>query len=227
MQDVEHASAASPFTHLCTLVSCQVPEREKVVYMPWDFAKAAKTSGCNILLEMSAITKSSLDATGIFVHNPARLGLRAGGCLSASGSSSGRGSSSLDAAAAEAAATSDIATAAAASATATSPERLSSSSNHRESTTAGSAAAAAAKAAAAAAAVAAASQRGRGSVDSNANASSLQPPYSMRQHGVLRTNCIDCLDRTNVAQFAYGLLAFGRQLHELGISDGPEVDPGG
>jgi hypothetical protein len=47
---------------------------------------------------------------------------------------------------------------------------------------------------------------------------------SQRQHGVLRTNCIDCLDRTNVAQFAYGLTAFGRQLHDLCISDSPEVD---
>ena len=35
---------------------------------------------------------------------------------------------------------------------------------------------------------------------------------------VLRTNCIDCLDRTNVAQFAFGLLAFGRQLYDLGVS---------
>ncbi|MEW5317863.1 MAG: hypothetical protein WDW38_009127 [Sanguina aurantia] len=205
-----------------SLLNAQVPEREKVVYMPWDFAKAAKTSGCNILVDMSGITKSSLDATGIFVHNPARLGLRAGGCLSAAGSSSGRGSSSLDAAAAEAVATPDIAAAAAAAATATSLDRVSPR-HHRESTTAVSAAAAAG----AAAAVAAASRRGRGSVDPNANSSSLQPPYSMRQHGVLRTNCIDCLDRTNVAQFAYGLLAFGRQLHALGISDGPEVDPGG
>eukprot|EP00798_Chlamydomonas_sp_ICE-L_P001338 gene1338-32695_t len=40
--------------------------------------------------------------------------------------------------------------------------------------------------------------------------------YSTLQNGILRTNCIDCLDRTNVAQFAYGLAAFGRQLHELG-----------
>lgn len=44
------------------------------------------------------------------------------------------------------------------------------------------------------------------------------------QSGVLRTNCIDCLDRTNVAQFAFGLMAFGRQLYELGLSDAPEVD---
>ncbi|RWW29040.1 hypothetical protein GW17_00006453 [Ensete ventricosum] len=45
-----------------------------------------------------------------------------------------------------------------------------------------------------------------------------------RQKGVLRTNCIDCLDRTNVAQIAYGLTALGHQLHALGIKDVPEVD---
>lgn len=47
------------------------------------------------------------------------------------------------------------------------------------------------------------------------------------QHGVLRSNCIDCLDRTNVAQFAYGLGGLGRQLQALGVSDSPEIDPGG
>ncbi|GMH00340.1 hypothetical protein Nepgr_002179 [Nepenthes gracilis] len=45
------------------------------------------------------------------------------------------------------------------------------------------------------------------------------------QSGVLRTNCIDCLDRTNVAQYAYGLAAFGRQLHAMGLTDVPKVDP--
>ncbi|GAB4817891.1 hypothetical protein N2152v2_004937 [Parachlorella kessleri] len=45
------------------------------------------------------------------------------------------------------------------------------------------------------------------------------------QHGVLRTNCVDCLDRTNVAQFAAGLLSLGLQLHALGISEGPGLDP--
>ncbi|CAL9148470.1 unnamed protein product [Musa hybrid cultivar] len=45
-----------------------------------------------------------------------------------------------------------------------------------------------------------------------------------RQKGVLRTNCIDCLDRTNAAQIAYGLTALGHQLHALGIKDVPEVD---
>ncbi|CAL9199062.1 unnamed protein product [Musa hybrid cultivar] len=44
------------------------------------------------------------------------------------------------------------------------------------------------------------------------------------QRGVLRTNCIDCLDRTNVAQYAYGLAALGHQLHALGFLDIPEVD---
>lgn len=44
------------------------------------------------------------------------------------------------------------------------------------------------------------------------------------QRGVLRTNCIDCLDRTNVAQYAYGLAALGHQLNALGIIDNPKVD---
>ncbi|OVA08299.1 Synaptojanin [Macleaya cordata] len=46
----------------------------------------------------------------------------------------------------------------------------------------------------------------------------------MCQKGVLRTNCIDCLDRTNVAQYAYGLAALGHQLHVLGFIDVPKVD---
>jgi hypothetical protein len=49
-------------------------------------------------------------------------------------------------------------------------------------------------------------------------------PKTQLQHGVLRTNCIDCLDRTNVAQFAYGLAAFGRQLAALGVLDVGAID---
>ncbi|KAI5075938.1 hypothetical protein GOP47_0010014 [Adiantum capillus-veneris] len=45
------------------------------------------------------------------------------------------------------------------------------------------------------------------------------------QSGVLRTNCIDCLDRTNVAQYAYGLAALGLQLFALGLSDVVKVEP--
>lgn len=51
---------------------------------------------------------------------------------------------------------------------------------------------------------------------------SFKPP--MFQKGVLRTNCIDCLDRTNVAQYAYGLVALGHQLHALGLIDVPHID---
>eukprot|EP00854_Cymbomonas_tetramitiformis_P013957 gene13957-16496_t len=43
------------------------------------------------------------------------------------------------------------------------------------------------------------------------------------QQGVLRTNCIDCLDRTNVAQFALGMVALGQQLYALGLSDTPKI----
>lgn len=37
------------------------------------------------------------------------------------------------------------------------------------------------------------------------------------QQGVCRTNCVDCLDRTNTAQFVIGKRALGYQLHALGI----------
>ncbi|KAI3773268.1 hypothetical protein L1987_47793 [Smallanthus sonchifolius] len=51
---------------------------------------------------------------------------------------------------------------------------------------------------------------------------SVNPPKY--QTGVLRTNCIDCLDRTNVAQYAYGWAALGHQLHALGYVDSPTIE---
>ncbi|QDZ25839.1 phosphoinositide phosphatase SAC1 [Chloropicon primus] len=45
-----------------------------------------------------------------------------------------------------------------------------------------------------------------------------------KQQGVLRTNCIDCLDRTNVAQFAYGLYALSQQMHVLGITSAEQKE---
>ncbi|XP_078152717.1 phosphoinositide phosphatase family protein isoform X2 [Carex rostrata] len=45
------------------------------------------------------------------------------------------------------------------------------------------------------------------------------------QSGVLRTNCIDCLDRTNVAQYAYGLAALARQLCAMEFINVPKLDP--
>lgn len=44
------------------------------------------------------------------------------------------------------------------------------------------------------------------------------------QNGVARTNCIDCLDRTNAAQFVIGKRALGHQLHALGVTDGFNVE---
>ncbi|WCJ42861.1 Phosphoinositide phosphatase family protein [Euphorbia peplus] len=55
----------------------------------------------------------------------------------------------------------------------------------------------------------------------NGNHSIKHPTF---QKGVLRTNCIDCLDRTNVAQYAYGLAALGHQLHALGVIEVPKID---
>ncbi|PHH76447.1 hypothetical protein CDD80_1530 [Ophiocordyceps camponoti-rufipedis] len=48
------------------------------------------------------------------------------------------------------------------------------------------------------------------------NGDGLTSPLST-QTGVARTNCIDCLDRTNAAQFVIGKRALGHQLHALGI----------
>ncbi|KAK3706976.1 phosphatidylinositol-3,5-bisphosphate 5-phosphatase [Vermiconidia calcicola] len=44
------------------------------------------------------------------------------------------------------------------------------------------------------------------------------------QNGIARTNCIDCLDRTNAAQFVIGKRAFALQLQALGVIDRDEVD---
>ncbi|XP_052175400.1 phosphoinositide phosphatase SAC2-like isoform X2 [Diospyros lotus] len=65
-------------------------------------------------------------------------------------------------------------------------------------------------------------ETGDNSNKTNANENHLKPP--MFQKGVLRTNCIDCLDRTNVAQYAYGWVALGNQLHALGYVDNPIID---
>lgn len=42
-------------------------------------------------------------------------------------------------------------------------------------------------------------------------------PGPTLQCGVCRTNCIDCIDRTNAAQFVVGKAALAHQLHALGI----------
>lgn len=44
------------------------------------------------------------------------------------------------------------------------------------------------------------------------------------QSGVARTNCIDCLDRTNAAQFVIAKKAFGYQLQALGVIEDPSVE---
>ena len=44
------------------------------------------------------------------------------------------------------------------------------------------------------------------------------------QTGVIRTNCVDCLDRTNTAQFAVGLCALGFQLSALGVVSSPRLE---
>jgi hypothetical protein len=41
------------------------------------------------------------------------------------------------------------------------------------------------------------------------------------QKGVIRTNCVDCLDRTNIFQYIVGLEVLSEQLIELGVLDEP------
>ena len=45
----------------------------------------------------------------------------------------------------------------------------------------------------------------------------------MLQNGICRTNCVDCLDRTNAAQFVFGKRAFGHQLYALGVIESPNL----
>ena len=47
----------------------------------------------------------------------------------------------------------------------------------------------------------------------------------IEQRGVLRTNCIDCLDRTNVAQFAMGVRFLSAALRSLGVLDSHTLEP--
>ncbi|GMM33692.1 phosphatidylinositol-3,5-bisphosphate 5-phosphatase [Saccharomycopsis crataegensis] len=53
---------------------------------------------------------------------------------------------------------------------------------------------------------------------------SLIQDHSNLQIGICRTNCIDCLDRTNAAQFIIGKKALGHQLKLLGVYDNVYLD---
>ncbi|GAB1295054.1 Polyphosphoinositide phosphatase [Apodemus speciosus] len=48
-------------------------------------------------------------------------------------------------------------------------------------------------------------------------------PTGRLQTGILRTNCVDCLDRTNTAQFMVGKCALAYQLYSLGLIDKPSL----
>ncbi|XP_066532749.1 polyphosphoinositide phosphatase [Hoplias malabaricus] len=51
----------------------------------------------------------------------------------------------------------------------------------------------------------------------------LMTAHGRLQTGVLRTNCVDCLDRTNTAQFMVGKCALAYQLYALGMIDKPKL----
>ncbi|KAH9498506.1 phosphatidylinositol-3,5-bisphosphate 5-phosphatase [Bulinus truncatus] len=49
-------------------------------------------------------------------------------------------------------------------------------------------------------------------------------PTGCKQAGAVRTNCVDCLDRTNTAQFALGRSALAYQLYALGVLESPHLE---
>lgn len=50
------------------------------------------------------------------------------------------------------------------------------------------------------------------------------PNRTTFQTGLVRTNCVDCLDRTNTAQFAIGKCALAHQLCQLGFLNPPVLE---
>ena len=54
----------------------------------------------------------------------------------------------------------------------------------------------------------------------NSSSSTYQPIF---QTGIIRVNCVDCLDRTNTAQFAIGRIALAHQLFTMGVIAKPEL----
>lgn len=60
--------------------------------------------------------------------------------------------------------------------------------------------------------------------NSTLKVTSIFQPGISSQNGVCRTNCIDCLDRTNAAQTVIAKYALGYQLCALGIIDKPKVE---
>ncbi|CAL1282798.1 unnamed protein product [Larinioides sclopetarius] len=52
----------------------------------------------------------------------------------------------------------------------------------------------------------------------------LKADGSRLQTGIVRVNCVDCLDRTNTAQFALGKAALAFQLYVLGVLENPKLE---
>lgn len=51
-----------------------------------------------------------------------------------------------------------------------------------------------------------------------------EPDGPIMQTGITRVNCVDCLDRTNTAQFVIGRTALAYQLHSMGVLYKPNLD---
>ncbi|XP_023245586.1 polyphosphoinositide phosphatase isoform X2 [Copidosoma floridanum] len=58
----------------------------------------------------------------------------------------------------------------------------------------------------------------------SSNSKQVSADKGILQTGIIRTNCVDCLDRTNTAQFVIGKCALGYQLYALGILNTPKLE---
>ncbi|GBF98113.1 phosphoinositide phosphatase [Raphidocelis subcapitata] len=236
-----------------SLVNDGLPDRERIGYVAWDFARHAKQPGANILVELAPLVGTALDMTGVYVHGPdtcpvcAPFVARRMASLAATAASAPGGHLACQrrrrevepgaahnlqgrfyraararlglvrgAQGGEGAGEGDEYAWPPALLQLPPPEAPAERPPQRRPSGSGSpsgGAPALRRRAPPRVPPPQARPKGRATA-----------PVTSLQSGVLRTNCVDCLDRTNVAQFAFGLAAFGRQLSALGLADDEYAD---
>ncbi|KIZ00821.1 hypothetical protein MNEG_7144 [Monoraphidium neglectum] len=205
------------------LINDALPHGSKIGYVSWDFARHAKQPGSNILVELSPLVATALDMTGVYVHGPDTCPV----CAPAFE----RRMAALAAAMAAAPGGRLLRQRRRRSVEAAGPLYLQQGYFLRRAggggpdcCSGGESIGVTCAAEAAADEDSGAGRRTRGAAAGAPPGGAGQPPpppppppprlrpkgratapVTRLQRGVLRTNCVDCLDRTNVAQFAFGL----------------------
>uniref|UniRef100_A0A804PSB3 SAC domain-containing protein n=1 Tax=Zea mays TaxID=4577 RepID=A0A804PSB3_MAIZE len=174
-----------------------VPEEKKLRFIHWDFHKFAKSKSANVLGVLGKVAGEALDLTGFYYSGKPKVQKKR--LIQLSRTSTARdGSLDIRASSGDLSRLRDGSLDIRASSGDLS--RLSSNAEALSST-------------------------GFQDMRNQANKQEFLGDTPCYQTGVLRTNCIDCLDRTNVAQYAYGLAALGRQLHAMGLTDVLKIHP--